>query len=111
MATLEECRLALDTLADHIREASAEGKADKLDRSLSCFITDLDAGFSAHLVDGELKDIVEGHNPGAKIKLSLSSDDLLALTAGDLHFAQAWASGRVKVDASVFDLLKLRKLL
>jgi hypothetical protein len=41
----------------------------------------------------------------------VSSDDLVALMAGDLSFTNAWSSGRVKVDASVFDLLKLRNLL
>lgn len=111
MATLEQCRDALQTLAERIRDGGADGKATSLDRTLSCFLTDLDHGFSARLADGELKDIAEGHNPRAKIKLSVSSDDLVALTSGGLSFTQAWSSGRVKVDASVFDLLKLRNLL
>jgi putative sterol carrier protein len=111
MATLEQCRAALEVLAERMREGGPDGKASSLDRSLSCYLTDLDDGFAAHLVGGELKDIVPGHNPKAKIKLKIASDDLVALTAGDLNFASAWASGRVKVDASVFDLLKLRKML
>ena len=48
---------------------------------------------------------------GAKIRLGVASDDLLALVAGELNFASAWASGRVSVKASFGDLLKLRKLL
>jgi hypothetical protein len=112
MATMEQCRRALETLAERIGAGAAEGRqAASLDRSLSCFLTDLDDGFHARLVGGELLNITEGHDPKAKIKLSVSSDDLVSLTAGDLSFAQAWASGRVKVDASVFDLLKLRTLL
>jgi hypothetical protein len=35
----------------------------------------------------------------------------VALTEGDLNFGQAWLSGRVKVEAGVRDLLKLRSML
>jgi hypothetical protein len=35
----------------------------------------------------------------------------VALVAGELNFGRAWATGRVKVGASVFDLMKLRSLL
>ena len=112
MATMDECRTALEGLAAKISGGGADGhQPPALDRSLSCFLTDLDTGFRARLVGGELRDIVEGHDPTAKIKLAVTSDDLVALTKGDIGFASAWASGRIKVDASVFDLLKLRKML
>ena len=112
MATLEECREALDRLAKRIGGSAADGKpAPSLDRSLSCYLTDLDAGFHGRLVGGELREIGEGHDPSAKIKLTSTSDDLVALTNGDLNLASAWASGRIKIDASVFDLLKLRSML
>ena len=41
----------------------------------------------------------------------MGSDDLIALTDGELDFAKAWLSGRIKVEASVRDLLKLRSML
>ena len=37
--------------------------------------------------------------PKADIRFEMRSDDLVALTEGRLHFAAAWASGRVKVHA------------
>ena len=40
-----------------------------------------------------------------------TSDDLIALLAGELSPPTAWATGRLKVEASVLDLLKLRTLL
>ena len=40
----------------------------------------------------------------------MSSDDLLDLVAGRTKFASAWASGKVKIDARVFDLIKLRSI-
>lgn len=108
MATIEECRVALDRLAKKIGEGSG---APSLDRTLSCYLSDLDDGFHGRLVGGELREISDGHDKSAKIKLTATSDDFVALTSGDLNFASAWASGRLKVDASVFDLVKLRSLM
>ena len=47
----------------------------------------------------------------ADIRLTMTSDDLIALTDGDLSFAPAWASGRVKLEAGLRDMLRLRSLL
>ncbi len=41
----------------------------------------------------------------------MKGDDLVELVNGRLNFASAWASGRVKLEASILDLLQLRKLL
>jgi hypothetical protein len=67
--------------------------------------------FHGRLVKSTIVDLAEGDDPKAQIRLSLGSDDLLALVAGQLNFAAAWASGKVSVKASFTDLLKLRKLL
>jgi hypothetical protein len=82
-----------------------------LDRSLACHIRDLNASFHGRLEGGRIVDLTDGDDPRAHIRLSIGSDDLLALIAGELNFAAAWASGRVSVKASFTDLLKLRKLL
>ncbi|MFC4467059.1 SCP2 sterol-binding domain-containing protein [Streptomyces xiangluensis] len=115
MATIEECRSALDKLSDNM--AGAEGdvhSAAALDRSLSCRITDLDITFVGRLEDGriEVLDTVQGPPPEkAQIRLAMSGDDLVALVNGELHFAKAWGSGRVRLEAGLRDLLRLRKLL
>ncbi|CAM5711288.1 hypothetical protein SHIRM173S_12961 [Streptomyces hirsutus] len=41
----------------------------------------------------------------------MKRDDLLALVDGELNFAKAWASGRVKLEAGLSDLLNLKSLL
>jgi hypothetical protein len=38
----------------------------------------------------------------------MTSDDLIALTDGRLKLAAAWATGRLRINAGVRDLLKLR---
>ena len=112
MATVEECRAALEQLAKRLATNAAEAsqKLD-LDRSLTCRVTDLDVAFHGRLRDGRIEGLTEGDDPKAKIKLTASSDDLVALVNGRLNVMSAWSSGRIKIEAGMFDLLKLRKLL
>ncbi|MGC5564181.1 alkyl sulfatase C-terminal domain-containing protein [Streptomyces sp. FR-108] len=115
MATIEECRSALDKLSDNMAGANGDVRsAASLDRSLSCRITDLDITFVGRLRDGRIVvlDTVEGPPPEkAEIRLAMTGDDLVAMVAGELHFAKAWGSGRVKLEAGLRDLMRLRKLL
>lgn len=109
MATVEECEQALRQLSATM--AGAGSSADGLDRSVSCRVRDLDVVFTGRLRDGTLRDVVQGETAKADIRLTTSSADLLRLVEGSLGFTTAWSSGRLKVDASFFDLLKLRKML
>ncbi|MFD3647360.1 SCP2 sterol-binding domain-containing protein [Streptomyces cyaneofuscatus] len=115
MATMAECRSALDELSDNLSTAEGDVRgAAALDRSLSCHIKDLDITFTGRLADGriQVKDTVEGPpREKAEIRLAMTSDDLVALVDGDLNFAKAWASGRVRLEAGFRDLLKLKSLL
>ena len=111
MATLEECRTALEAIATRLATDPSAAARVTLDRSFGCHIRDLDAHFHGRLRGGTIVDLTDGEDPKAQLRLSLSSDDLLALVAGDLNLAAAWASGRVSIRASPLDLLKLRKLM
>ncbi|MED7823956.1 SCP2 sterol-binding domain-containing protein [Streptomyces chiangmaiensis] len=115
MATIEECRSALDKLSDNLTNTDGDVRAAAaLDRSLSCRITDLDITFVGRLRDGriEVLDTVQGPPPDrAQIRLTMTGDDLVAMVDGELNFARAWGSGRVKLEASLLDVFRLRKLL
>ncbi|WP_329277287.1 SCP2 sterol-binding domain-containing protein [Streptomyces sp. NBC_00691] len=115
MATITECRDALDTLSDNLARADGDVRgAAALDRTLSCHVTDLDTTFTGRLTDGriEVESTVAGPPPAkAQIRLAMTGDDLVAMVGGELNFAKAWASGRVKLEAGFRDLLRLRSLL
>ncbi|EGX58797.1 hypothetical protein SZN_16093 [Streptomyces zinciresistens K42] len=115
MATIEECRAALEKLSDSLQRAEGDVRAAAaLDRSVSCHITDLDVTFAGRMAGGRIRvhETVDGPpREKAQIRLSMTGDDLVALVGGDLHFAKAWGSGRVRLHAGVRDLLLLRKLL
>ncbi|MGY1743802.1 MULTISPECIES: alkyl sulfatase C-terminal domain-containing protein [unclassified Blastococcus] len=112
MATIEQCMTALQgVLGDLAAKPAAQG----LDRSLSCRLPDLGQVLRGRLAGGSVRDVrAEQDDPGAPkadIRLTMDSDDLVALTAGQLSFAPAWASGRVKLEAGLRDMLRLRALL
>ncbi|GGQ30580.1 SCP2 sterol-binding domain-containing protein [Streptomyces pseudogriseolus] len=115
MATIEECRAALDKLSDSMGRAEGDVRAAaSMERSVSCHVTDLDVTFAGRLTGGRID--VRDTFPGpprekAQIRLSMTGDDLVALVDGELHFARAWASGRVRLEAGLRDLFQLRKLL
>jgi hypothetical protein len=109
---MDECMKALKGILGDI---AANPAAAGLDRSLSCRLTDLDQVVLGRLNSGSVRDVhavPDGPDvPKADIRLTMSSDDLVAMTDGDLHFGKAWASGRVKLEAGLRDLLRLRKIL
>lgn len=111
MANVQECRQALYDLSARLdASARTRGKLD-LERTLACRVTDLDTAFHARLTGGRLVDIADGDDPKAKISLTATSDDLIALVSGRLDVTRAVATRQVSVKANPFDLLKLRKLL
>ncbi|MEV7615696.1 SCP2 sterol-binding domain-containing protein [Streptomyces sp. NPDC089799] len=115
MATIEECRAALDQLSGNLARADEGVRgAAALDRSLSCHITDLDRTFTGRLDGGRIR--VDGVASGpprtkAEIRLAMTGDDLVSLVSGELNFARAWASGRIRLEAGFRDLLRLRTML
>jgi hypothetical protein len=111
MASVDECRQALHDLAARLDEnAETRGKLD-FDRTLAARVTDLQTAFHGRLTGGRLIDIADGDDPKAKIALTATSDDLVALVQGRLDVTRAVTSRQIAVKANPFDLLKLRKLL
>jgi hypothetical protein len=112
VATMDECMKALKGILGNLASNPA---AEGLDRSLSCRVTDLDQVVLGRLGSGAVRDlqvVPDGPDvPKADIRLTMTSDDLVAMTEGRLHFGKAWASGQVKLEAGLRDLLRLRKLL
>jgi hypothetical protein len=109
VATIEECEAALAKFAAKLGGMDESNKA--LVRTVSLRVPDLDTTFHGTLRHGALEDVTTEPRARAQIRLTIGGDDLVALVDGDLNFASAWARGRVKLEASFGDLLKLRKLL
>lgn len=115
MASVQECQRALQSLADRLSSVDPDVRARYVvTRTLACRVPDLDVVFLATLNDEgieELRCAAGAGTDGAQVRLVAASDDLLALVEGELSPPVAWATGRLKVQASPLDLLKLRSLL
>jgi hypothetical protein len=111
MASEQECEDALRKFAGRLaRLDQSERDKHRLERTVSCHITDLDVTFNGVLKDSQLLDVTTEPRPKAALRLGMTSDDLLRLVDGEIDFLKSWTSGRIKVQASVFDLIKLRGL-
>ncbi|MGW0436730.1 SCP2 sterol-binding domain-containing protein [Micromonospora sp. NPDC003197] len=111
MASVDECRQALQELASRLEANAERNGLVNLDRTLACRLTDLGAAFHGRINGGRLIGLEDGDDPKAKIALSTTSDDLIALVQGRLDLPKALAGRRVSISASPLDLLKLRKLI
>lgn len=115
MATKSECAAALDQLAAKMGGLDDNSRdKHRLERTVSCQVPDLDVTFHGTLKDARLLNVTSYDNgvkpPQAQIRLTIPSDDLLKLVDGSLSFMSAWTSGRIKVNGSFGDLIKLRKI-
>jgi hypothetical protein len=110
VATVEQCEQALHALAARMATSASTKRDLDFDRTLSCTIRDLQVIFTGRLTGGRLLDIARSESRNAQVRLTLGSDDLLALVDGRLKMAAAWATGRVRVEAGVRDLIRLRSI-
>jgi hypothetical protein len=114
MATVEQCRTALEDLAGRLSKMDEATRASNLaDRSLSCTITDLGVTFVTMLGRDGAGPVTEAgpQDARANVRFSTKSDELLIIAGDPKRFARAWLTGKVKVEATLPDLLRLRKLL
>ena len=111
MASVDECRAALEQLVSRLgTSGSAATSASSFNRTISCQVPDLDVTFSGRLSNGKVSNMTTDPAEKAQIRLNVASDDLVALTNGRLAAGDAWKTGRLKVQAGMMDLLKLRSM-
>lgn len=115
MATKDECAAALERLAGKLSGLDERDRAENpFERTVSCTVPDLRVVFHGTLREARLHGIVAYADgvkaPAAQIRLTIASDDLIGLVDGALSFVPAWTAGRIKVNGSFGDLLRLRKI-
>jgi hypothetical protein len=113
MNSAEECRQALQKLASRLSEMSpADRDAYFGNRAISVTIPDLGVTYATILGSGNdpVREVAPGEPP-ADIRLTADSDEVLSLAESPMNIARSWVAGRVKVEASMKDLFRLRRLL
>jgi len=114
MATVEECRMALERLTARISEMDAKDREHHLlDRTLSCRVPDLGVTYLTRL-GPHGADPVQQVNDGrtaAQVRFTARSDVVVSVAEDPGSFVRAWLSGRLKIEGNFFDLLHLRRLI
>ena len=114
MATATEVETKLEELIGRL--AGDEGAAGELGRSLpdrrvlSVHVTDLEADWWTTLDGGRMGRLRRGPPDDADIRVRVRSDDLVSLIDGRRSLFSAYLAGRVRIEASFSDLLKLRRM-
>ena len=113
MHSAEECREALQKLAGRLADLSPAERDNYFgNRTISVTIPDLGVVYATRLGTGD--DPVHEAAPGdppADIRLTADSDEVVSLAESPMNIARAWMNGRIKIEASMKDLFRLRKLL
>jgi putative sterol carrier protein len=113
MTSAEECRAALQKLASRLSELPPNEREQYFgNRTISVTIPDLNVTYVTLLGSGDdpVREAAPG-DPPADIRMTANSDEVAALAEQPMNIARAWMSGRVKIEASMKDLFRLRRLL
>jgi hypothetical protein len=113
MASVKACRKALDELSSMLAAVDPQVRARHVPRrTVVCRLSDLDHTFVGTIGPEGLRDISEttDSRAAADVRVTMTSDELVALSRGEEDFLRGWLRGRIQVSASMRDLLRLRSL-
>ncbi len=114
MATKRQVEGKLRALIQRLDKADegvdALSKALPERRIVEVVVPDLDASYWTELSGGRMGQLRKGPAKGADIRLTANSDELIQVVNGERSLFSSYVGGKVKVEASFADLLRLRKL-
>jgi hypothetical protein len=79
-------------------------------RVIEVYVTDLEAAYWTELSDGMMGPLKRGAPERADMRLEAMSDDLVDVLDGRRSMFSSYIAGRMKVEASFADIMRLRKL-
>ncbi|WP_017616454.1 SCP2 sterol-binding domain-containing protein [Nocardiopsis salina] len=116
MSSIDACLDGFALVNQRILEHPRQERARRIDeRSIAVVVPDLDTTFRLRLTSEGLADIV--HHPSgtdgspSQVTVTVGGDDLVAIAEDRLSAKLALATRRVKVNASLGDMLRMRSLL
>lgn len=112
MATPEEVEATLERLIRRFEQLDRSYRTMlSSDRAVQAELPDVGLVYHTWWRDGHLSDLHPGPAPEADIRIECDSDDLIAMADGRLAVRTAYATDRVRVEASMSDLLRLQSVL
>lgn len=116
MSSIDACLEGIARANERILAKPLERRREHIrERTVRVIVPDLETAFDMRLTVDGLTDITPGplDTPATapQVRVTVSSDDLVELAADRLAPARALFSRRLRVDASLSDLLHMRRLL
>jgi predicted lipid carrier protein YhbT len=116
MSSIDSCLVGIEKINQRIlAEPEEERRRHIRERSVSVVVPDLATAFDMRLTLDGLVDVthrpLDPASPKPQVRITVGSDDLVAVAEDRLDAARALLSRRVRVEAAVGDLLRMRRLL
>lgn len=116
MPSAKECKAALQTLAKSLAAVPADVRDSRVpERTVSLVVTDLDDVAFTGVLDGEgltdIRQVTTEAARSAQLRLTADSDTVVLVSNEPKQFVRLYLARRVKVAASLTDLLELRRVL
>jgi predicted lipid carrier protein YhbT len=112
VATRAQVERTLDELISRLHDADVSDRSLPAERTLLCHISDLSLWYRGTFSEGRISGLVAVKKapPRGDVVITVSSDDLVALSEGRLSPVFAFLSGKLRVDAGARDLMLIRQL-
>jgi predicted lipid carrier protein YhbT len=111
VATRAQVERTLDDLIGRLHDADVSERSLPAERTLLCHISDLALWYRGTFSEGRISGLVAVKKPPrGDVVITVSSDDLVALSEGRLSPVFAFLSGKLRVDAGARDLMLIRQL-
>ena len=116
MSSIDACLEGIALTNERILAQPLERRRDVIrERTVRVIVPDLETAFDMRLTVDGLTDVtprpLDAPAADPQVRVTVSSDDLVDLAADRLDPAKALFSRRLRVDASLSDLLRMRRLL
>jgi predicted lipid carrier protein YhbT len=112
VATVSEVEAVLADLLGRLGQVDSGTRAVLPNRrTIEARCPDLDLVHHAQWRDGELTILDDPPARRPDIRITIDSDDLMAIAEGRMSFSRAYAANRIRLEASMTDLLRLRAVL
>ncbi|NHJ40038.1 MAG: SCP2 sterol-binding domain-containing protein [Asgard group archaeon] len=79
-------------------------------KTMQYYFPDVDAYFHLKLVDGQPGDVIKGKAEKPEISYEMTTADFFSLNRGEISGLKLYNQKRLKIKASMPDILKLQKL-
>ena len=109
MATQERVLEILEAMKERLDDPAMRQRMGTFTKSVQFDLTDLDVFYVMEVEEGQVISLEEATVDSPDIQVTSDSDVLVGIATGEVNTMSAFMSGKLQVNASFPDLLKLQQ--